>query len=115
MQVARYPACDGARVQQPCSNPGEQGQTRTIAFWRKYAYLQEFPNTRERLRCCESAFARRRSGVRIPSAPLTKWFKKALVGDAQHQHGDIVTGGLLLEVQNGDLYAAGDGRSVESG
>ena len=72
MQVARYPACDGPRVQQPCSNPSEQGQTRTIAFWRKYAYLQGFSNTRERLRCYESAFARRRSEVRIPSAPLYK-------------------------------------------
>ena len=114
MQVARLHAWDRVRVQQPCSNPGEQGQTRTIAFWREYAYLQEFPNTRERLRCCESAFARRRSGVRIPSASLIKWFKKALVGDAQHQHGDVVTGGLLLEVQHGVLYTAGNARSVES-
>jgi hypothetical protein len=113
MQVAGYPACDGARVQQPCSNPGEQGQTRTIAFWREYAYLQEYPNTRERLRCCESAFARRKSGVRIPSAPPIKWLKKALVGDPQHQDGDVVTGGLLLKVQSGALYTAGNGRSVE--
>jgi hypothetical protein len=47
MQVARIHAWDRVRVQQPCSNPGEQGQTRTIAFWREYAYLQEFPNTRD--------------------------------------------------------------------
>jgi hypothetical protein len=55
-----------------------------------------------------------RSGLRIPSAPLIKWLKKALVGDAQHQDGDVVTGGLLLEVQSGALYTAGNGRSVES-
>ena len=80
----------------------------------EYAYLQGFLNTGEQSRQYETAFARRRSGVRIPSAPLIKWLKKALVGDAQHQDGDVVTGGLLLEVQHGLLYTAGNGRSVES-
>ena len=114
MQVARLRAWDGVRVQQPCSNPGEQWRTSAITHKRKYAYLQEISNPSEQPRHYDSAFARRRSGVRIPSAPLIKWLKKALVGDAQHQDGDVVTGDLLLEVQNRVLYTAGNGRSVES-
>ncbi len=49
-----------------------------------------------------------------PLSSTIKWTKKALVGDAQHQDGDVVTGGLLLEVQHGVLYTAGNDRSVES-
>ena len=51
------------------------------------------------------------------SNPLGSTYKvaeEALVGDAQHQDGDVVTGDLLLEVQSGALYTAGNGRSVES-
>jgi len=59
-------------VQQPCSNPGEQQRTFTKSLERNYAYLQVFLNTGEQPRYYESAFARRRSGVRIPSAPLQK-------------------------------------------
>ncbi len=39
--------------------------------------LQVFLNSGEQLRCYESTFARRRSGVRIPSAPLRKDLQKA--------------------------------------
>jgi hypothetical protein len=53
-------------------------------------------------------------GFESPRLHSIKWLKKTLVGDAQHQDGDVVTGGLLLEVQHGLLYTAGNGRSVES-
>jgi hypothetical protein len=39
-------------------------------------------NDGEQLRHCGSNFARRRSGVRIPSAPLIKGLAEALPGDA---------------------------------
>ena len=83
-------------------------------MYKKNALLQVLCKLRNGLEKYSAAFARRRSGLRIPSAPLIKWLKKALVGDAQHQDGDVVTGGLLLEVQSGALYTAGNGRSVES-
>src|SRR5215217_7889759 len=73
MQVARLHAWDGVRVQQPCSNPGEQRRTSTRTCKREYAYLQGFLNNSEQPRPYESALARRRSGVRIPSAPLLKY------------------------------------------
>jgi hypothetical protein len=43
-----------------------------------------------------------------------KWLRWALVRDTKHQDGNVVTGVLLLEVQNGTLYSAGHSRSVES-
>ncbi len=46
------------------------GMDRELSVMERYACLQEFLNNSERLRCYESAFARRRSGIRIPSAPL---------------------------------------------
>ena len=59
-------------VQQPCSNPDEQQWMITKCFKREYAYLQEFLNTGKQSRQYESAFARRRSRVRIPSAPFSR-------------------------------------------
>jgi len=50
MQVARLRAWDGVRVQQPCSNPGEQQRTATIIPKREYAYLQVFLNIGEQPR-----------------------------------------------------------------
>jgi hypothetical protein len=40
--------------------------------------------------------------------------KDHLVRDTKHQDGNVVTGVLLLEVQNSTLYSAGHSRSVES-
>jgi hypothetical protein len=40
--------------------------------------------------------------------------KEALDADAQHQDGDVIAEGLILEVQHGVLYTADDRRSVES-
>jgi hypothetical protein len=69
----KFDPVETLRVQQPCSNPGEQRRTFTESLKREYAYLQVFLNISKQPRHYESAFAWRRSGVRIPSAPLEKY------------------------------------------
>jgi hypothetical protein len=55
------------------TNPHEQRRTSTKCAIKDSVNLQVFLNTREQLRRYGSDFARRRSGVRIPSAPLLKY------------------------------------------
>jgi hypothetical protein len=59
-------------VQQPCSNPGKSPETLRNAPMGKYVNLQAFCKLQKPLAIYHAAFARRRSGVRIPSAPLKK-------------------------------------------
>src|SRR5215216_3873111 len=59
-----------ARVQQPCSNPSKSPDMLRIASKQKYSNLQAFCKLQKPLAKYLAAFARRRSGVRIPSAPL---------------------------------------------
>src|SRR5215211_1021303 len=62
----------GLFVQQPCSNLGEQRRTLTTYSYRECCHLQAILNTYEQLRRRRTDFARRRSGVRIPSAARMK-------------------------------------------
>jgi uncharacterized metal-binding protein len=57
-------------VQQPCSNPSKYPETLRKASTRKYSDLQVFCKLQKALEKYRAAFARRRSGVQIPSAPL---------------------------------------------
>ncbi len=57
-------------VQQPCSNPGKSPEISGKAVTQKYRNLQAFCKLQKPLANYLTAFARRRSGVRIPSAPL---------------------------------------------
>jgi hypothetical protein len=59
-------------VQQPCSNPSKSPETLRNAPMGKYGNLQAFCKLQKPLAKYLAAFARRRSGVRIPSAPLLK-------------------------------------------
>src|SRR4028119_180131 len=59
-------------VQQPCSNPSRRAETTRKAIEHKYACLQLFCKLRKGPAKCRAAFARRRPGVRVPSAPLSK-------------------------------------------
>jgi hypothetical protein len=59
-------------VQQLCSNPGKSPEMLGKATTYKYGYLQEFCKLQEAPANHRAAFARRRSGVRISSAPLQK-------------------------------------------
>jgi hypothetical protein len=59
-------------VQQPCSNLSKYPETLRKASTRKYSDLQVFCKLQKALEKYRAAFARRRSGVRIPSAPLRK-------------------------------------------
>jgi hypothetical protein len=57
-------------VQQPCSNLSESSEILGKVLTQKYALLQAFcKHQKARAKYC-AAFARRRSGVRLPSAPL---------------------------------------------
>jgi hypothetical protein len=57
-------------VQQPCSNLSKYPETLRKAPMSKYGALQVFCKLQKPLAIYHAAFARRRSGVRIPSAPL---------------------------------------------
>jgi hypothetical protein len=59
-------------VQQPCSNPSKSPETSGKVSCRKYTRLQLFCKLQKCAAKYRAAFARRRSGVRIPSAPLKK-------------------------------------------
>jgi hypothetical protein len=56
----------------PDTNLRERRRTCTTRRGRESPYLQPYLSDSEHQRRHHSAFARRRSGVRIPSAPLTK-------------------------------------------
>ena len=76
MKGRLYPL-SGSPLRAPICTPVVHQPTRTKAnttnaLRRKSAILQAFLNNRERARRYGSDFARRRSGVRIPSAPLLK-------------------------------------------
>jgi hypothetical protein len=60
-------------VQQPCSNPGKTPEISGKALEQKYACLQVFCKLWKAPAKYRAAFARRRSGVRIPSAPLLEY------------------------------------------
>jgi hypothetical protein len=77
MKGRLYPL-SGSPLRAPICTPVVHQPTRTKAnttnaLRRKSAILQAFLNNRERARRYGSDFARRRSGVRIPSAPLLKY------------------------------------------
>jgi hypothetical protein len=57
-------------VQQPCSNPSKSPEMLGNASTQKYCHLQVFCKLQKPLAKYLAAFARRRPGVRIPSAPL---------------------------------------------
>ena len=59
-------------VQQPCSNPSKSPEKAEKAPIQKYSSLQLFCKLRKCPAKYRAAFARRRSGGRIPSAPLKK-------------------------------------------
>src|SRR5215212_9438741 len=59
-------------VQQPCSNLSHSSETSGKLSVHKSLDLQEFCNHQKTPANYRAAFARRRSGVRIPSAPLIK-------------------------------------------
>ena len=59
-------------MQQPCSNLSKSPKTLRNAPMGKYGDLQAFCKIPKPLANYRAAFARRRSGVRIPSAPLRK-------------------------------------------
>jgi hypothetical protein len=59
-------------VPQPCSNPSKSPENKSKAFSEKDCDLQEFCNLQKSLANYLAGFARRRPGVRIPSAPLMK-------------------------------------------
>src|SRR5215212_6277513 len=59
-------------VQEPCSNPSEHPEILRKPPQRKSASLQGFCKLWKLLANYRAAFARRRSGVRIPSAPLMR-------------------------------------------
>ena len=61
------------------------------------------------IRLLAAAFAREVRGSNPLGVTYKKRLREALVGDAQHQNGDVVTRALLLEVQNGALYTVGNG------
>ena len=65
-------SCSHRKVHQFYTNPRERPRTIMNAFSGEPLILQVFLNNREQLRHHKSDFARRRSGVRIPSAPLLK-------------------------------------------
>ena len=73
MQVAMLRAWDRVLVQQPCSNPDEYPEKWGKVSSSKYAHLQQFCKLQKSPANYGAAFARRRSGVRIPSAPLRKY------------------------------------------
>ena len=60
-------------VQQPCSNPSKSPETLRNAPMVKYGNLQAFCKLQKPLAKYLCAFARRRSGVRIPSTPLQEY------------------------------------------
>jgi hypothetical protein len=59
-------------VQQPGQNGAERNRKTMVRYDRKRHRYASFSNKIVRIRKALSAFARRRSGVRIPSAPLAK-------------------------------------------
>ena len=64
-------------VQQPCSNPSECPESLRKALCEEYAYLQLFRKPQKFVARYRADSARRRSGVRSPSAPLTKLLQVA--------------------------------------
>ena len=62
----------GCKPHHRCSNPSKCSDMLGKASKRKYSCLQVFCKLQKALAKCRAAFARRRSGVRIPSAPLLK-------------------------------------------
>ena len=56
-------------VQQRCSNPSKSSEILGKASFKKHAHLQVFCNHQKASANYLTAFARRRAGVRIPSAP----------------------------------------------
>jgi hypothetical protein len=65
-------SCSHRKVHQLYTNRRERRRTIMNAFSGESLILQVILNNDEQLRHHESDFARRRSGVRIPSAPLQK-------------------------------------------
>jgi hypothetical protein len=71
-QRLRLFSSTGNRVQQPCSNLSKYPEIPGKAQAQKYLDLQLFCKPQKPPANYHIAFARRRSGVRIPSAPLLK-------------------------------------------
>ena len=65
-------ACFAVAVQQPCSNPSKSPEKLGKAPMSEYDDLQEFCKLQKSAANYRAALAWRRSGVRVPSGPLSK-------------------------------------------
>jgi uncharacterized membrane protein YphA (DoxX/SURF4 family) len=72
VQSILHPYGRPSRASGLCSNPSESPEIPGKASRQKYGNLQAFCNLQKPPANYHTAFARRRSGVRIPSAPLSK-------------------------------------------
>jgi hypothetical protein len=90
----------GRCVQQPCSNPSESPEILGKVLTQKYALLQAFcKHLKASAKYC-AAFARRRSGVRIPSAPLFKY--RHLQGKLQPRIYTPIASRALVQQRGGE-------------
>jgi len=102
---------EGGIVQQPCSNLSKSAEMLRNASTQNYSCLQRFCKLLKDPAKHRATFARRRSGVRIPSAPLRK-NKYLQVKRTRHKVAPECIRGYLLQPVLPQRVLKGAGRAI---